>query len=85
MKFNKKLFIRVLILVLGFTFLILSFVCLGVYEEAQKRACIEMIGYYDTTIIIPTPYDWLSIPSVICAFVSAGFIGYWIFDVFIKP
>lgn len=60
MKFNKKLFIRVLILVLGFAFLVLGFV-------------------------LPTPHDWLPIPSATCAIVSACFIGYWIFDVFIKP
>lgn len=84
MKFNKKFIVRSLVLGLGLTFTILGIVGFAILYNAQMRACFERLGYYDTNVIFPTPYDWILVPGIISTIVGGFFIGYWIFDVFIR-
>lgn len=55
---SKETIIWILLIVAGVTLTIAGVIFLYLYSSAQANACIEKLGYFDTSVYIPTKYDW---------------------------
>lgn len=84
MKFIKrnKFSIWHLVITMGIIIILLGFASLITLSIIEAQVCKEKLGYIDTSVHFPTPYNWLIIPGAVAPFVGLAlfFWGFYNID-----